>query len=174
MRKVEDICVFYDRLPIYKPQNLKPAQILKKRKALEDSVYDSITLKKEYVQDLTGYPHNVLNFEMDALGINHFHPTQKPVLLLEYLIKTYTDYGAVVLDSCMGSGSTGVACEKTGRDFIGIEKAKKYFDIAVKRIKEAESESRSNLFDIKTMNEGGKYPTAGEGGGGAIPTGRLF
>jgi site-specific DNA-methyltransferase (adenine-specific) len=171
MRKVEDICVFYDRSPIYKPQDLKPAHVRKKRVVLEDSVYDSITLEKEYIQDLTGYPHNVLNYETDALGANHFHPTQKPVLLLEYLIKTYTDYGAAVLDSCMGSGSTGVACTNTGRDFIGIEKTRKYFEISVKRIKEAEAINRSNLFDIQTMNEGGKHNPPG---GGGIAPGRFF
>lgn len=62
------------------------------------------------------------------------HPTQKPVVLLEYLIKTYTNPGEVVLDNCMGSGSTGVACVNTGRRFIGIEKDEKYFEIARQRI----------------------------------------
>ena len=62
------------------------------------------------------------------------HPTQKPVALLEYLIKTYTNEGDVVLDNCMGSGSTGVACVNTGRDFIGIELDEKYFDVACNRI----------------------------------------
>lgn len=63
-----------------------------------------------------------------------YHPTQKPVALLEWLIKTYTDKGELVLDNCMGSGSTGIACMNTERDFIGIEKDKKYFDIAKDRI----------------------------------------
>lgn len=62
------------------------------------------------------------------------HPVQKPVALLEYLVKTYTDIGGVVLDNCMGSGSTGVACKKLDRNFIGIELEEKYFDIAKKRI----------------------------------------
>ena len=66
------------------------------------------------------------------------HPTQKPVALLEYLIRTYTNEGETVLDNCMGSGSTGVACVKTGRDFIGIELDEKYFDIAKKRIEDAQ------------------------------------
>ena len=65
------------------------------------------------------------------------HPTQKPVPLLEYLIKTYTDPGHTVLDNCMGSGSTGVACVNTGRRFIGMELNQLYFDIARKRIEEA-------------------------------------
>ena len=63
-----------------------------------------------------------------------YHPTQKPVALCEYLIKTYTNEGDVVLDNCMGSGSTGVACVKLNRSFIGIEKERKYFEIAEKRI----------------------------------------
>ena len=66
------------------------------------------------------------------------HPTQKPVSLLEYLIKTYTNKGATVLDNCMGSGSTGVACVNTNRNFIGIELDEKYFKIAERRIKDVE------------------------------------
>ena len=65
---------------------------------------------------------------------NRFHPTQKPIALLEYLIRTYTNEGDLVLDNCMGSGSTGVACMNTKRRFIGIEIEQKYFDIAKKRI----------------------------------------
>lgn len=76
---------------------------------------------------------NVLEFRKDYQGL---HPTQKPVALLEYLVNTYTNHGEVVLDNCMGSGSTGVACVNTGRRFIGIEIEQKYFDIATKRIAE--------------------------------------
>jgi site-specific DNA-methyltransferase (adenine-specific) len=67
------------------------------------------------------------------------HPTQKPVALLEYLVKTYTNEGDTVLDNCMGSGSTGVACANTGREFIGIELDKKYYDIACRRIADAQA-----------------------------------
>jgi site-specific DNA-methyltransferase (adenine-specific) len=63
-----------------------------------------------------------------------FHPTQKPIALFEYLVNTYTNEGETVLDNCMGSGTTGVACKKTGRHFIGIEKDEKYFEIAVSRV----------------------------------------
>lgn len=79
---------------------------------------------------------NVLDFRKDYTG---FHPTQKPVALLEYLIRTYTNEGDTVLDNCMGSGSTGVACVNTGRKFIGIELDKGYFDISQKRISEAQN-----------------------------------
>ena len=74
------------------------------------------------------------------------HPTQKPVALFEYLIKTYTKKGETVLDNCMGSGSTGVACINTNRDFIGIEKDDKYFEIAKKRIADAIKDSETKLF----------------------------
>lgn len=75
---------------------------------------------------------DVLNFKLEE---SRAHPTQKPVPLLEYLIKTYTNEGEIVLDNCMGSGSTGVACVNTNRDFIGIELDEKYFQIAQERIK---------------------------------------
>jgi len=92
---------------------------------------------KEYTHK---YPTNVLEYARDSTKRNNKfkHPTQKPVALLEYLIKTYTLEGETVLDNCMGSGSTGVACVNTGRNFIGIEKDETYFEIAKKRIKEAQ------------------------------------
>ena len=79
------------------------------------------------------YPTRILKVKQER-GL---HPTQKPVALLEYLIKTYTDEGMLVLDNCMGSGSTGVACVNTNRKFIGIEMVEKYFDISCKRIEDA-------------------------------------
>ena len=82
------------------------------------------------------YPRSVQKFNTDK-SKGSFHPTQKPVALLEYLIKTYTNPGDLVLDNCMGSGSTGVACVNNGRHFIGIELDKQYFNIAQKRIEEA-------------------------------------
>ena len=85
-------------------------------------------------EDGRRYPLSILRFPRDG---NRIHPTQKPVLLLEYLIKTYTNPGEVVLDNCMGSGSTGVACINTGRDFIGMEKEARYFEMARQRIEEA-------------------------------------
>jgi len=81
------------------------------------------------------YPRSVLEFNRDCLKEETFHVTQKPIALLEYLIRTYTEENDVVLDSCMGSGSTGVACKKSKRNFIGFEIEKEFFDIAKKRIK---------------------------------------
>ena len=88
---------------------------------------------RQYTQNQTGYPFKTLKFKRDS---DKTHPTQKPVALLEYLIKTYTLEGETVLDNCMGSGSTGVACINTNRNFIGIEKDDKYFEIAKKRIED--------------------------------------
>lgn len=88
------------------------------------------------VNDGTRYPRSIQKFNLDK---EKFHPTQKPVSLLKYLIKTYTNEGDTVLDNCMGSGSTGVACMNTGRNFIGIEKEESYFKIAQERIAEAQS-----------------------------------
>lgn len=83
------------------------------------------------------YPKNIIEIPTPKHnGEGTYHPTQKPVELMGYLIKTYTNEGDTVLDNCMGSGSTGVACKKTGRHFIGIEKDPKYFDIAVRRVSE--------------------------------------
>ena len=84
------------------------------------------------------YPISIQKFSNHNQKENSFHPTQKPVALFEYLIKTYTNEGETVLDNCMGSGSTGVACINTNRNFIGIELDNTYFEIAKKRIEEAE------------------------------------
>lgn len=89
--------------------------------------------RDSYVQTKSGYPKSVIRFKRES-GL---HPTQKPVALLEFLIKTYTNEGGVVLDNCMGSGSTGVACVNTNRFFIGIEKDANYFELAKNRIMDA-------------------------------------
>ena len=87
--------------------------------------------KDEYVSKFTNYPTSIVEFPSEGKTV---HPTQKPVDLLEYLIKTYSNESEVVLDNCMGSGSTGVACINTNRKFIGIELNDKYFEIAKERI----------------------------------------
>jgi site-specific DNA-methyltransferase (adenine-specific) len=87
--------------------------------------------EKEYTQKATNYPKEIIEFDMDRQPI---HPTQKPVALIEYLIKTYSNEGETVLDNCMGSGTTGVACVRTNRNFIGIEMDENYFELAKERI----------------------------------------
>ena len=141
MRCIEDICVFYKKAPIYNPQGLieleRPKARKKKEKAKGDSVYKRGTLLNEYTQKYTNYPAHLLEFANEATSNkNRLHPTQKPVKLLEYLIKTYTNPGETVLDNCMGSGSTGVACMNTNRAFIGIELNEEYFTTAETRINE--------------------------------------
>lgn len=144
MRCIEDINVFVSRTSgkagmIYYPQGLvkldKP--IIHKPDKTTD-VYHT-TNKKPALQTYTNYPKNLLEFKNEAhsMGSKRFHPTQKPVALLEYLIKTYTLEGETVLDNCMGSGSTGVAAVNTGRSFIGMELDNKYYNIAKERISEA-------------------------------------
>ena len=92
---------------------------------------------REFMRDATGFPHSVLEFSTEMKNV---HPTAKPVALMEYLVRTYTREGDVVLDNTMGSGTTGVACVQAGRDFIGIERDADYFEIAKSRIGAAKRE----------------------------------
>lgn len=151
MRCIEDICVFYKKMPTYNPQGLKKLNVEKITQPNKSSIYKR--KKNPSVQTHTGYPKHLLEFKNEATSNNkRYHPTQKPVALLEYLIKTYTNEHDVVLDNCMGSGSTGVACFNTGRKFIGIEKEEDYFNTAVKRIEEAKNAS-SFLLETKRKDE---------------------
>ncbi len=138
MRKVEDVCVFYKKMPKYNPQGLveikNPKLKVRKKMERNDWIYRD-TLNGEFTPQWTNYPNNVLEFKSER----GYHPTQKPVSLFEYLIKTYTDEEMVVLDNCMGSGTTGVACVNTNRRFIGMELDEKYFNIAKQRIEAAVS-----------------------------------
>lgn len=94
--------------------------------------------------DGSRYPTSVQKFAQDWRRQDQVHPTQKPVALMEYLVRTYTNLGDTVLDNCMGSGTTGVACVNTGRNFIGIEKDPAYFDIAEARIAAASAMTNDN------------------------------
>jgi site-specific DNA-methyltransferase (adenine-specific) len=133
MRKIEILSVFNSR--IYYPQGLKPYNKINKRGKINKTMNPN---RGEQFQKWTNYPVNLIEFKREYK--NRYHPTQKPVTLLEYLIKTYTLEGETVLDFTMGSGSTGVACVNLKRKFIGIEKDEKYFDIAVKRIEEIKTQ----------------------------------
>lgn len=141
----EDICVFgkmatsYSKLGnmIYNPQMTegKPYKTTSCVDGKTNAVIRSKITNIVTENDGTRLPNNVLRFNRDK---NKLHPTQKPVALLEYLIKTYTNPGEIVLDNCMGSGSTCVAAVNTGRHYIGFELDPTYFDIACKRLDEAE------------------------------------
>ncbi len=130
LRKHESILVFGSP-KIYNPQGLIPCNKVNKR-TTSGSNYNKAGL--ENIQTETNYPHTVLKISSEGSTL---HPTQKPIALMEYLIKTYTNEGMTVLDNCMGSGTTGVACKRLNRNFIGIEKDETYFKIAEKRIMEA-------------------------------------
>jgi site-specific DNA-methyltransferase (adenine-specific) len=137
----EDIMIFYKKLPTYNPQKTKGKPYNKgfeKRNEIEavGKIGNGNLLINESGER---NPRSVIYFRT-AESEGKLHPTQKPVELMEYLIKTYTNEGDMVLDNTMGSGTTGLGCVKTNRQFIGIEKEKKYFDIAVKRIQDYKNE----------------------------------
>ena len=141
----ENILVFYKKLPTYNPQmrlGFKPYKPYKRHNLSRHSTNYG-DYKQGYPTESNGerYPIDIINFQREA-GL---HPTQKPVALLEYLIKTYTNQSEIVLDNCMGSGSTGVACVNTNRNFIGFELDENYFNIAKTRINNALEEKNKNI-----------------------------
>lgn len=145
LRSHEDICVFYKQIPTYNPQMAEGQPLHGKgtsymNKGVTNNCYGATKGTEEGRKGSTEkYPTSIVRFQKPHPSCA-VHPTQKPVDLLEYLIKTYTNEGEKVLDNCMGSGSTGLACVNTKRNFIGIELNDEYFAIAEKRIKEAQSQ----------------------------------
>lgn len=139
LRNIEEILVFYKKQCTYNPQKStghKPVNsYTKSEKTANNTVCYGHTRSFSGGGSTERYPTQILQFKSDKQRLC-LHPTQKPVELLEYLIKTYTNEGDTVLDFTMGSGTTGVACKNLNRNFIGIELDKKYFDIAEKRINE--------------------------------------
>lgn len=144
MRDKEDILVFYKRQSTYNPQFTEgePYSAMKggknSRESLKgDTTYGTFMNGAEYRNDNSGfrYPRQVLEFGVVERGT--VHPTQKPVELFEYLIKTYTNKGEIVLDNCLGSGTTAIAAINTNRNFIGIEREPEYVTIARQRISDA-------------------------------------
>lgn len=132
LKSHENILVFYKELPIYNPQFTygKPYRQMNGRKNSKN--YGKQRTEVETVNNGYRYPKSVLFFESEK---NNFHPTQKPVALFEYFIKTYTNEGDTVLDNCIGSGTTAIACLNTKRNFIGFESNQEYFEKAMERIK---------------------------------------
>jgi hypothetical protein len=138
MRDKEDILVFCKGQTVYNPQFGEGVPYANKAGKIEENgLTDSYGRFGSHREGSDGkrYPKQVIDFGVVERGT--VHPTQKPVALMEYMIRTYTKEGGTVLDNCMGSGTTGVACVNTGRNFIGIEKDETYFNIATKRIAEA-------------------------------------
>jgi site-specific DNA-methyltransferase (adenine-specific) len=138
LKDTEDVLVFYKQQPTYNPQGLTVCSIVKKntKGRLTAECFGSVK-DKDHLQTSTGYPRQVLDFASVHNVGEDIHPTQKPVALMEYLIKTYTNEGEAVLDFTMGSGTTGVACKNLSRGFIGIELDEGYFQIAQERISAA-------------------------------------
>ena len=132
MRLSEDVIVFCNGKTKYNPQMVlrdKPIKGGGMSKGETTNNQNLVALKKTYTHK---NPTNIIEF--DKIRRGSVHPTQKPVALMEYLIKTYTNESEMVLDFCMGSGTTGCACRNLNRKFIGIEKDEKYFEIAKNRI----------------------------------------
>ena len=172
MRLYEEILIFSGGVPVhegqsdnkmrYYPQGLKPATESKvhggsticlsshihnknAKKKFGTTIHTSPSNVKEYTQQFTGYPTDVLCFDA-PYNNNRFHPNQKPVPLLEYLIKTYSSEGDLVLDATMGSASTGVACINTNRDFAGYETNPEYYEAAKKRMIQAFNDKDAALW----------------------------
>ena len=134
LKDYEDIAVFYKKQPTYNPQMREGFKEWAKKDTGKNIISHLGRQEKKQIKQSIGskrYPISILKFNRIRNGL---HPTQKPIDLLEWLIKTYTNENETVLDNCMGSGSTGEACLKTNRKFIGIEQDDKYFEIAYNRI----------------------------------------
>ena len=137
----ENILIFYKNQCIYNPQMRDSNYDNRKRKGIKYDVTDGVTEKtKSYVTDdhdpKKKYPKSVLYYPRNWRPQDQLHSSQKPLELFEWLIKTYTNEGETVLDNCMGSGTTNLACIKLNRKSIGIEKEKQYYDVAVRRASE--------------------------------------
>lgn len=137
LRSHENICVFYKKQPTYNPQKTEGKPYKAKSGKITSSNFGKFN-GNHYTENKDGKrcPLTVLNFSGEH-NTGKQHPTQKPIDLLEWIIKTYTNAEETVLDNCMGSGTTGVACVNTNRKFIGMELERGYFEIAEKRIAEA-------------------------------------
>lgn len=151
LRTAEDILVFssapanyYPQMVASEPHNRRPRdKAYKMRGDITQGMASGVFKVSDDHNESLRYPKSVLEIkstEGECNNLNRVHPTQKPIALMEYLIKTYTLEGETVLDNTMGSGTTGVACVNTGRNFIGIERDDKYFQIASERIQRAKDE----------------------------------
>jgi len=137
----EDICVFYKKQCTYNPQ-MTIAQTIYKRGQVKRKKSDCYGNEKDFNQVDNGlrYPKRIQYFNNNKTQ-EQIHSTQKPITFMEYLIKTYTNQGELVLDNCIGSGTTAIACLNTKRNFIGMEQEQKYFEIANKRIADLQSQT---------------------------------
>ena len=148
MKQHENICVFYKKQPTYNPQYWYSTPYETKERKRKNEIEGlrggsaANICTATVSEDGKRYPLSIIKMSRDG---NRIHPTQKPIALLEYLIRTYTNEGETVLDFTAGSGSTGVACVNTNRNFIGIELDEGYFNIAKKRIEEAQEQIKIEI-----------------------------
>lgn len=145
LRNHEDIMVFYKKQPTYNPQMTIGEKSHNRGGGSHKHTQRCYDEFKDIPTALTNEKYPLSVIDIDKEHPQSFHPTQKPVALCEWLIKTYTNPGDTVLDNCMGSGSTGVACVRTGRDFIGMELNDDYYAIACKRIDEERAKLPSSF-----------------------------
>lgn len=149
LRRHENIAVFYRKLPTYNPQMTSGDPYVAKRSGRKPGVYANGGLDPQNgINEGTRYPVSILPIKADIKTEMGLHPTQKPVALMEYLIRTYTNEGELVLDNTMGSGTTGVAALRAGRRFVGIERDENYFGVACQRISEAKSDNSPVINDL--------------------------
>lgn len=149
LRQHENILVFYKKQCTYNPQMIKKSYLDKRTNSganVKTDVYNDFKKVKRHIDVTDGFPKTIQYFATPFKGgEGGKHPTQKPVALLEYLIKTYTNEGEIVLDNCMGSGTTAVAAINTSRNYIGFETDKTYYQIACDRIREALREPKLSI-----------------------------
>lgn len=138
LRIVENVMVFYADTCTYNPQMTKGAAYVNSREVGCECYGEKKNVRT--VNNGERYPVNLLRFPRETNALVRFHPTQKPVQLLQYLVLTYTNEGDTVLDNCMGSGTTAIACIKEKRHFIGFELNEEYYNKACKRIKDEQSQ----------------------------------
>lgn len=135
LKVIENVLVFYDKSPTYNPQMVPGKPYTAVSSGRKSSNYGSQTDRVKTVNEGLHYPTNLIHIPADERGTaGRIHPTQKPVALFEYLIQTYTNLGELVLDNCCGSGTTGVACNNTGRNFILMDINEEYCRIAARRL----------------------------------------
>jgi site-specific DNA-methyltransferase (adenine-specific) len=158
LRLHEEILIFYNMLPTYNPQKSKTGYIEKRKRTAGrpiKGIYNSHNTSSKYEDIGERHPLSIVKYKNNPWNGMLFgrpfacetntHPTQKPVALFEYLIRTYTNEGETVLDNCMGSGTTAIACIRSGRQFIGFETDKQYYEASLKRIENELSKQRLNF-----------------------------
>jgi len=161
LRSHEDIAVFYRELPVYNPQMTpcRPSErchpIGNGKHTDRNQQYGDFDRVHPATVRNVKFPKSVIKIPQEHKCDGRSHPTQKPVALCEYLIRTYTNEGMIILDNCMGSGSTGVACIQSNRDFIGIEKDPAYYEYAQERLSTAQTKGASPIPGRRTLESWG-------------------